>query len=140
MTTSIPLYAHSMGMILIPAVSKIQLELLGTNFTDRRSNDITLQSLIEFFESSAYQEHLSEVLVVLKLILVVPATNATSERSFSSLRRIKTFLRSTMTQSRLNHLMILHAHKEKTDSLILTDIANDFVAGHESLLSQFGKF
>ena len=123
-----------------PSRLKIQLELLGTNFTDRRSNDITLQSLIEFFESSAHQEHLSEVLVVLKLILVVPATNATSERSFSSLRRIKTFLCSTMTQSRLNQLMILHAHKEKTDSLILTDIANDFVAGHESRLSQFGKF
>ena len=46
------------------------------------------------------------VLAVMKLLLVMPATNATSERSFSALRRIKTYLRTTMTQQRLNHLMV----------------------------------
>ena len=33
---------------------------------------------------------------MMKLILVAPATNATSERSFSTPRRLKTYLRSTM--------------------------------------------
>ena len=28
---------------------------------------------------------------------------------------VKTYLRSTMTQARLNHLLILHCHKDKTD-------------------------
>ena len=32
----------------------------------------------------------------------VPATNSTLERSFSALRRIKSHLKSTMSQSRLN--------------------------------------
>ena len=32
-----------------------------------------------------------------------PATNAVSERSVSSMRRIKNWLRSTMPQERLNH-------------------------------------
>lgn len=40
----------------------------------------------------------SGVWSLLKLLLVLPATNATSERSFSALRRVKTYLRSTMTQ------------------------------------------
>ena len=31
------------------------------------------------------------------------ATNATSERSFSALQRVKTYLRSTTKQERLNH-------------------------------------
>lgn len=53
----------------------------------------------------------SEVFTVMKLLLLMPASNATSERSFSALRRIKTYLRSTMTQQRLNNLMVLHVHK-----------------------------
>ncbi len=34
----------------------------------------------------------------------MPATNASSERSFSALRRVKSYLRSTMLQERLNYL------------------------------------
>ena len=48
-------------------------------------------------------------------MLVMPATNAVSERSFSALKRVKTYLRSTMGESRLNHFMLLHVHKELAD-------------------------
>lgn len=47
------------------------------------------------------------------------AMNATSESSFSALRRVKTYLRATMTQERLNHIMVLHVHKDSIDSLDL---------------------
>ena len=47
--------------------------------------------------------------------LVMPATNATSERSFSALKRVKTY-------------MLLHVHKELTDKLDLIACANDFVS------------
>ena len=46
---------------------------------------------------------ISEVGKILELLLVLPATkNATSERTFSKLKLIKTYLYSTMTQNRLN--------------------------------------
>ena len=32
-------------------------------------------------------------------------------------------------QSHLNHLMMLHVHKDRTDALTLVDVANDFVGG-----------
>ena len=83
---------------------------------------------------------MAEVCTVLKLILVMPASNATSERSFSALRRIKTYLRSTMGQERLNNLMLLHIHKEITDDLDLKDVATEFISGSEHRLSIFGKF
>ena len=83
---------------------------------------------------------MAEVCTVLKLILVMPASNATSERSFSALRRIKTYLCSTMGQERLNNLMLLHIHKELTDDLDLKDVATDFISGSEHRLSIFGKF
>nr|XP_022338656.1 uncharacterized protein LOC111134125 isoform X1 [Crassostrea virginica] len=41
--------------------------------------------------------------------IMMPATIATSERTFSSLCRVKIKLRSTMTKKRLNHLMILQS-------------------------------
>ena len=75
--------------------------------------------------SSAQKTLLSEICIIAKLILVLPATNAV--RSFSALRRVKTYLRSTMKQTRSNHLMILHVHKEKTGILNLHDIGNEFV-------------
>ena len=57
----------------------------------------------------------------------MPATNAASERSFSALKRLKTYLRPTTGDSRLNHLMMFHVHKDRTDALTLVNVANDFV-------------
>ena len=52
---------------------------------------------------------------------------AVSERSFSALRRLKSRLCTTTCQARPNWCMILHAHKDKTDSLQLNSVANEFV-------------
>jgi len=55
------------------------------------------------------------------------SSNASSERSFSALRKVKNYLRSTMTQDRLNHAMLLQCHKELKDDLNLVTVANQFV-------------
>lgn len=46
-----------------------------------------------------------EALKLVQILLVVPATNATSERSFSTQRRIKSYLRSYMKQSPFNPML-----------------------------------
>ena len=76
----------------------------------------------------------------MKLLLVMPATNASSERSFSALRQIKTYLQTTMSQQRLNSLMLLHVHKDKTDSLDLVQVGREFVVGREGRIRTFGDF
>ena len=83
---------------------------------------------------------MSEVCTLVKLIVVSPATNAVSEQSASGLRRIKTYLRSTMSQQRLNSLMVLHVHKDKTDQLDLKLCLNEFVTGSEHRSTLFGHF
>ena len=45
-----------------------------------------------------------------------------------------------MKQSRLNHLMLLHVHKDLNDDLDLTACANDFVSANEHRFNIFGKF
>ena len=82
---------------------------------------------------------LSEVCKVVKLILIMPASNATSERSFSTLHRVKTYLRSTMGQQRLNNLMVLHVHTDMTDAIDLQKLATDFIGDSEHRLKIFGK-
>lgn len=50
---------------------------------------------------------------ILKLLLTLPTNTATCERSFSTLKRIKTYLRSTTGQDRLNNLAILYVHRDQ---------------------------
>jgi len=90
--------------------------------------------------SAAEKELMCEIVCLLKIILVMPATNCTSERSFSALRRLKTHLKLTMSQERLNSLMILHVHKDYTNQMILYDVANHFISGCERRTRVFGKF
>ena len=58
----------------------------------------------------------------------------------NALRNVKSYLRSTMTQKRLNHLMVLYVHKNLTDSLDLVQVSNEFVSGSEHRMTVFGTF
>ena len=80
------------------------------------------------------------VMTVIQLLLVNPATSATPERSFSAARRIKTWLRATMTQSRFNALSFLHSQKHLVDGLDLVPVANDFVSLSDVRYNYFGTF
>ena len=55
-------------------------------------------------------------------------------------RRIKTWLRSQMSQERFNHVSILNTHKERLDNLHLEEVANDFASLNENRQNNFGKF
>ena len=45
-----------------------------------------------------------------------------------------------MSQERLNHLMIMHVHKERTDDLEIKTILNNFVSMSEHRSSIFAKY
>ena len=75
----------------------------------------------------------------MEIILVSPAANAESERSFSKMKLMNTYLRSTMSQKRLNHFMTLAVYPELVDELNLREIGEEFVAKRSSCESVFGK-
>ena len=94
-----------------------------------------------YLTGSLEQGMLQEVHRMIRLYMTLPVTIATAERIFSVLRRLKTFLRAT--RERLNSLLMLHVHKDETDHLDLTKVANEFVQaskmkGGESTLGTFG--
>ncbi|RXM99215.1 52 kDa repressor of the inhibitor of the protein kinase [Acipenser ruthenus] len=49
---------------------------------------------------------------ILKVLLTMPVSTASAERSFSCLRRMKTYLRSTMSETRLTGLALMNIHHD----------------------------
>ena len=52
------------------------------------------------------------ITALVKILCTLPVTTCTAERSFSSLKRSKTPFRSTMTNTRLTGLSLLHVHRD----------------------------
>ena len=83
---------------------------------------------------------LPDVAALVKIYYTLPVTTATGERSFSALRRLKTFLRSTMTQPRLNRAMLLHVHKDRCDRLDVMSMAKLFISANDRYQHFFSSF
>lgn len=69
-----------------------------------QNSSITFNCLMDTFES-------------VKHILTSPVTVASNERTFSKLKLVKTHLRSTMNDDKLNFLLILGIEKDIVDQL-----------------------
>ena len=103
---------------------------------------IDAKELVKFLQGliAGQRRLMPQVVILAKLLLVIPATNAVSERCFSTLKRVETYLRAATKEARLNRLMILHVHKDRTDKTDLVDVANQFVEWKENRVHIFGKF
>jgi hypothetical protein len=99
-----------------------------------------ISEVIQVFNNDAWKQMLPEVINLLRLYLTLPVTSCTAERSFSGLRRLKTYLRSTVTQKRLNHIAVLHFHREQSQSLDLEAICNSFIVRNEIRQAAFALF
>ena len=119
-----------------------QLQLLSCMEINSSALTICFKDIHHLFQALPQSEVmlLSEVAKLIKFVLLMPATNAVSERSASAMRRIKTYLRSTMTQSRLNNVMLLHIHKHLTDTVNHIAILNEFTTANDDRRRHFGLF
>ena len=79
------------------------------------------------------------IVLIARLVLTNDATSATPEGSFSTLRRHKTLLRSTMEQKRFNSPTLMNENSDLVNKMSLID-ANEFLSLYPSRLNTFGKF
>ena len=119
---------------------RTHLKILGTNFG--REGQVNIHDIFVYCcgLTPAKRPLMSEAIKLVKLLLTMPATNASGERAFSTLRYIKNYLCATMFQERLNLLIMLYVHKESLDRLDLSQMAQNFIDGRESRMSFFGSF
>ena len=110
-----------------------QLESLKDLCDGRQSN------LSEVFckLQEVYQKMLhvlfKDVFILARIYLACPVTSVECERSFSLMRRLKTWLRRTTGQSRLNHELIHSARAVDLDEVIA-----DFVGLNDQRQDDFG--
>ncbi|KAK3931923.1 Zinc finger MYM-type protein 1, partial [Frankliniella fusca] len=98
-------------------------------FPRPEGENVTLKSYVDAYRALKMisRQMFPNVFTILRLLLVVPATSASAERSFSLLRRLKTYLRTTMTAKRLNHLAVLHFVSNRTGSVVSADSAVSYI-------------
>jgi hypothetical protein len=72
----------------------------------------------------------------LQIALTIGVTSASAERSFSALRRLKTYLRSTITQERVTYLSVIYVEREISHELwnpsVQEELILQFAEQHES--------
>ena len=89
-----------------------------------KKNRNRLSHIIRTTEFCGRQE--IPVYVSLTILGTLPVSSATSERSFSTMRRLKTYLRSSIGNERMTGLALLSTHKDR--QIDREKIMNDFVA------------
>jgi hypothetical protein len=68
------------------------------------------------------------VSVAYQILLTVPVTVASAERSFSKLKILRNCLRTTMLQDRLNGLAMCNIEKDILRNIDLDNVLNDFAS------------
>ena len=85
-------------------------------------------SALEILEFVMAADCYPNVSIAYRILLTVPVTVASAERSFSKLKLLKNYLRSTMSQERLVGLAICCIEKDVLDTIDLDTVLNDFAS------------
>lgn len=110
---------------------KLKAELIVVYDSDDFKN-YSVYELYAYLKISGLAIALSEVVKLCSLIITIPVTSATTERSFSALKRIKTFTRSTTKEERLSGLALLSIeksllHKMQNNSNFHDHVIDEFI-------------
>ena len=87
---------------------------------------ITPLVVLNFIKQHTIQDLYPNVWIAMRILLTVPVTVASGEGSFSKLKLIKTYLRSTMLQSRLSSLGTLSIENEIAENMDFSVLIKDF--------------
>ena len=112
----------------------LQDELI--QFTSFAKNHVTQPPVTNSFElelfrlvtKSGVRELFPNVDVMLRIYLTLMVTNSTGERSFSTMSRVKSHIRTSMSDDRLSSLSLLCIESEMMRSIDFGDIIKDFAA------------
>lgn len=100
-------------------------QMLLTRSEDKITKPVELlKFIIEFGDENVFPN----LQIALKILLTIAVSIASCERSFSKLKLIKTYLRSTMSQSRVSDLAILSVEREQTEKTDFNKVIDKFAS------------
>ena len=103
-------------IIELAVTLQVELQVFRTHCCTPKQEIDSIKSALNY--CLKFKELFPLTLRCLKLVLTAPVTSASSERSFSKLKLIKTLVRSTMGQGGLQ-MMTLASEKDLTDQIDL---------------------
>ena len=56
------------------------------------------------------------------------------------MRKLKNYMRTTMTQTRLNNEMLMQCHKDRVDAMNIITVAKTFIGANDRHEKYFGSF
>ncbi|CAG9838110.1 unnamed protein product [Diabrotica balteata] len=89
--------------------------------------------MLTFLKQTELDEAYSEVSKLCDLLMTIPATSASVERSFSVPKRIKNFVRNSTSEERLANLAILSIEKK-----LIKEMSKN-PSFYESVINEFAK-
>lgn len=98
-------------------ISKLKSELEVIYCREDFRDSAGAIAILQLFINMNLSETFSEAVNLLNILCTLPMTTVESERCFSTLKRVKTFLRNTMGQSRLSALSMLSIEKSLVKSI-----------------------
>ena len=148
--TDEPCSAEGLREALSPFDGDVNVDALATQLACLRDSaaaltppaPVTVGELVSSIteQGEMCKAMMSEVLRLASLIMSVPMSGATAERSFSVLCRVKSALRGTMAQERLSNLVVLAVHGELAKAISPESILREFVRNHpKNRVNAFGK-
>lgn len=91
-----------------------------------KPNTTSAKEVLEYLVANDLISTFPNLSVALRIFLTMPVTVAHGERSFSKLKIIKNYLRSTMSQNRLTNLAVISIEEEICEALDITDLIREF--------------
>ena len=102
------------------------LRELPANQKDTAIASASASSMLQVMSRYDMQSAFPNVNIALRIYVTLPVSNCTGERSFSHLKRIKNYLRSTMLQERLSALAILNIENELVKNIDFGQLVEAF--------------
>lgn len=92
----------------------------------RKDSRYSILEQYEWFTRMNLKTIYPNVDIIFRLCICLPVSNCSAERSFSCLRRIKSYFRSATGQERLEAMAILNIESELTNTINFEDIIKEF--------------
>lgn len=109
--------------------NELKQEILSIqNLLNYSGEPLSPLKVLELIYENKWQDIFPNLWTALRILLTITVTVASGERSFSKLKLIKTYLRSSMLENRLSDLAILSIENDFAKSFNFTEIIQQFAS------------
>ena len=97
------------------------------DFVDGEAVPRDAEDILVFLQKHNISAKFESIATLLKLAVTLPVSSAHDERAFSCLKRVKTYLRSTMTENRLSNLACISINRELVSHISIRELQQPFL-------------